>query len=1301
MICWIVEEGRYEAVLLKEKRTVLPILGHKVPVFQQSQDFLLHLPHDFIVSHHEDPCFSTYRINDSAGRTSVLYLSPYDESYQVLITWKTKDRYTIGNAIDDDIYIQDNRLSSHQFTVDNHSHTITDTLGSDIGELDGEVLRSGQFETGSRFRVLNAVIVFSGDHIVSINSPGNLYVHMDELIDRPYLASNDSGFYLLSPPVYRMEPPAFSFHITLKDPLPFSVRQRSPLLFMIGPSLMMAAASLCSGILAAYQAWLNGREIHEFLPLLLLPAVMVVSVLIWTPMQRLYENRQIIAANKTRITSYLSYLEEVKGQIQNYQSHLRQWLEDNYPTIPEEDNFGRGQPFQKDFLFIRAGFAEQPFMLEVEQTFRCNAMDPLSELIESQLSPYRTISAPLVLSLKDVHHCSILYDEQCISMLYYLLYQLLFYYSSNVLHLILLADPAFIERHPFFREIPHCYGSYGIRMICSNQSEVNEIQRQLNEMEEEVVVLAQKLELLSFFDAGGSHVVSFSDRGIVPSNSELRIDLTKGMVEGTDIGPLRVTFESGERNWKEELEALTVRICSQATVYNEQSPSFSMLYGLYSCHGFSIRDAWETHTGRSSLSVPIGIGSDGEVIHLDLHEAGNGPHGLIAGMTGSGKSELIRTILLGLCVNYSPREFQFVMIDFKGGGAASLFSNHSYSISHCAGVVTNLDASDIDRTLVSFHNECLRRQELFHELGLSCGTSVSDLSQYQSLWKESYGLEYLPSLLILVDEFAELKREYPEFMKDLISIARIGRSLGIHLILSTQKPGGIVDDQIWSNTRFKLCLKVQEAQDSKEVLHCPDASFIRRPGEGYLLCDGILTRFQAGFTGAPSDGQRNDLSILDAMGHRTRTITMHKSASLTEAEELIRRILAEAVSKDVPHHLWKTIPETIGIDELNEGDGLRLGLLDDYYHTDVRPYVIADRLLAIYGMNREEKASFVQVLMYELIRNASKGEELFVIDDLHLLNGAMEKCHAVGGVVHSEEEASINVLFQHLQSSSYTLKTLVITDLSSLFEAEESMRELIHRCILHSEKWNLRLILLSSVSSVLAYRDRSMISVRIALNSTSLEERSAIFELPVHAGSNTKNTAYVAHENHLLAMRYPLIQEAELIGVMNEADERFQYRTPYTIPRIPEHLEVTAYSGNGIPLGMDTETFEWVDLPEDSNLFVISELPQERQGFYEAMKQAGLHPVKEEEINTSEDIKPILFLDEASFHRHGYVSDSIPYLFIGSGYQNQYRYVSNYRTLKPNQGILFQQHHARRIQLYEPTNNTATMAELSGHSETI
>ena len=259
-------------------------------------------------------------------------------------------------------------------------------------------------------------------------------------------------------------------------------------------------------------------------------------------------------------------------------------------------------------------------------------------------------------------------------------------------------------------------------------------------------------------------------------------------------------------------------------------------------------------------------------------------------MTGSGKSEFIMTYILSLAVNYHPYEVAFVLIDYKGGGMAKTFE----ILPHTAGIITNLDRAAINRSLISIQSELRRRQAIFAEASKESGISNIDIYKYQKMYREGTVTEPLQHLFIISDEFAELKTQRPEFMTQLVSAARIGRSLGVHLILATQKPSGVVDDQIWSNAKFKACLKVQDKADSMDMLKRPEAAELQDTGRFYLQVgyNELFKMGQSAWSGAPYypadkvEQQVDDsVDVIDNTGRVIQSAKMERQKSVVKPKK--------------------------------------------------------------------------------------------------------------------------------------------------------------------------------------------------------------------------------------------------------------------------------------------------------------------------------------------------------------------------------------------------------------------------------
>lgn len=256
----------------------------------------------------------------------------------------------------------------------------------------------------------------------------------------------------------------------------------------------------------------------------------------------------------------------------------------------------------------------------------------------------------------------------------------------------------------------------------------------------------------------------------------------------------------------------------------------------------AIRARWllEGRTTRMTL----GAGLDGP-FSLDLRA--DGPHGLIAGTTGSGKSELLQTIIASLAVANRPDAMNFVLVDYKGGSA---FKDCVY-LPHTVGMVTDLDNHLVERALTSLGAELKYREHFLAD------AAVKDIDDYLDLQNKDPSRPPLPRLLIVIDEFASMARELPDFVTGLVNIAQRGRSLGIHLILATQRPSGVVSPEIRANTNLRISLRVTDAADSTDVLESAEAARISKttPGRGYArLGAGTLVPFQAGRVGGRRPG---------------------------------------------------------------------------------------------------------------------------------------------------------------------------------------------------------------------------------------------------------------------------------------------------------------------------------------------------------------------------------------------------------------------------------------------------------------
>lgn len=473
--------------------------------------------------------------------------------------------------------------------------------------------------------------------------------------------------------------------------------------------------------------------------------------------------------------------------------------------------------------------------------------------------------------------------------------------------------------------------------------------------------------------------------------------------------------------------------------------NFLEMFNSGNIEQLNILDRWRSNDSTISLQAQIGIDATGAPIYLDAHEKYHGPHGLIAGTTGSGKSEFIITYILSLAINYHPDDVTFVLVDYKGGGLAGAFKKKKVQLPHLVGTITNIDSVGLQRSLESIQSELRRRQVMFNDAKNETNESTIDIYKYQKLYHEGVLKDPISHLFIICDEFAELKQQQPDFMAELMSVSRIGRSLGVHLILATQKPAGIVNDQIRSNSKFGVCLKVQDKSDSKDIIKKPDAALLKRTGQFYINVgnDEYFALGQSGYTGVPYEPsdtvkveQNNYIDFISNIGASVKRIgqnnevqknTSAKGDQLTNIVTYLDRIAAK--NKIHENQLWlDPIPENISIKGIREKYSVEatenvinpiIGEYDDPFNQLQNVLTLnltEDGNTAIYGSVDSGKELVLSSIIYDTCITHSVDEVNFYIMDFgsETLKIFSNFPH-VGDVIVSEDNEKISRLLKMIK----------------------------------------------------------------------------------------------------------------------------------------------------------------------------------------------------------------------------------------------------------------------------------------------
>lgn len=589
---------------------------------------------------------------------------------------------------------------------------------------------------------------------------------------------------------------------------------------------------------------------------------------------------------------YTTYLRDMRQQLFELSEKQKKVLRYHYPTFEQMKAMTESLSHRiwersidsHDFLEFRLGTGSVPASYEISLSsgdIANREVDDLLEQSQRMEKVYKEIpSAPLIVRLSDAIVGLIGKETVMKREIHQIIGQLAFFHSYHDVRFIYIFPEEEYEEVEWMKWLPHFTlpGMHAKGFIHNAQTRDQLLgtlyemirERDVNEMKGKAAFSPHLVFVISNYELIAEHVILEYLEGTQLSKLGISVlfaeTAQERMTENVHTLIRYVNEHEGDMliESKKAIEkpflldaheiATNERFARRLKSLNHQmgvtnsipdSVSFLQMIGVEDVDDLPIQHYWEVNESAKSLAVPIGLKGKDELVHLNLHEKAHGPHGLLAGTTGSGKSEFLQTYILSLAVHFHPHEVGFLLIDYKGGGMAQPFR----TIPHLLGTITNIEGSKnfSMRALASINSELKRRQRLFDRY------TVTHIDDYTTLYKKGKAEEPLPHLFLISDEFAELKSEEPEFIRELVSTARIGRSLGVHLILATQKPGGIIDDQIWSNTRFRVALKVQDASDSKEILKNSDAASITVTGRGYLQVGNneVYELFQSAWSGAP------------------------------------------------------------------------------------------------------------------------------------------------------------------------------------------------------------------------------------------------------------------------------------------------------------------------------------------------------------------------------------------------------------------------------------------------------------------
>lgn len=941
----------------------------------------------------------------------------------------------------------------------------------------------------------NVLIINNPNNLVSCKIMGNSiskdnldnFTESDDELDLNLYSDND---YFHKNPRFKYKIEKYVLNI---DGQPTKEESdEMPMLLTIGPMLTMSMTSIVMGYSAVNNVMSGSSTWSNAMPSLVICVAMVASMLLWPLFTRKYEKKRKKKKEAKRQEKYKKYLESKRQDINNKIIEQSNILVNSNPSLDEcqnvilkkQTNLWERRIEDDDFLSCSLGIGNTPMDIDIhypEEHFTMNE-DNLMDMV-NQLGNEEKIlkNVPICFSfIKSYITAMVGKKKYCDVLLQNIILQLITFHSYDNLKIVLFTNKENLWKYEYLKILPHAFSDdKQIRFIAASTDEYKEIcynlERVLQKRKEEkndailynqhYLIITDSFKQIRNFDFiknllelkkyyGFSTLIINDKLTSLPDTCQSFINISEQNCEILSNETLnnRRKFVI-DFNKRYDLYKLSKILANIPIEFNNNSDGkipdklgFLEMFDVGKVEQLNILNRWKKNSPMMSLQAPVGVGKSGEIISLDLHEKYHGPHGLIAGTTGSGKSEFIITYILSMAVNYHPYEVSFILIDYKGGGLAGAFENSGLKLPHLVGTITNLEENEINRSLASIESELKRRQILFNKAREISGESTIDIYKYQQMFREKVVEEPISHLFIISDEFAELKNQHPEFMEQLIQTARIGRSLGVHLILATQKPSGVVDPQIWSNTRFRVCLKVSDKSDSNEVIQCSDAAYLKQTGRFYLQVglNEIYVLGQSAYTGGqyiPSDKIKKtiDSSILfiDNIGYVKKKVdTVKKNVNqTTNGEELIN--ILKYLNEVAKHEninvkpLWlPKMPSNIRIEELQtkynyQKENFILNpIVGEYDVPDEQkqclltvPFSKEGNVL-IYGAAQSGKENFIMTTIYSSMLYYDASEVNYYIFDFGAeILKCFENSPLVGDIIYVNDEEKIKNTFNMIQKT--------------------------------------------------------------------------------------------------------------------------------------------------------------------------------------------------------------------------------------------------------------------------------------------
>lgn len=1020
---------------------------------------------------------------DSTSRQAIMVLPKVQGVVKKLLFSQS---ITIGRHTDNGVELKNRNVSGHhcRFYVENHRIYLED-MGSTNGTYVNDIVvlpgRSVALSQGDVVKTDRYIFQYK-DALYITNADGTVVIHTDGT------RSADGG---------EENQNAYSEKPVSPDRVEKAWKEYP--WFSRAPRQLNALRPLTIDILSAPQI---GEKQGMGIPGIGLNMTTMAVSLGMQALRYAMNRRKWSQQEKQRAEIYANYLTGIEKQLQDHNDQQRNRLLRQYPSVSECMGWVNGpgirlwerHPEDEDFLGVRLGLGTVRSAARVRTPMQQLQLksDEFAEVPGQIAQKYSSIeAAPITCNLMQNGICGIRGERQaCILLAQGMIAQLAALHSYHEVKMVVLYPKEEEKYWSFTRWLPHCMNKErDIRYVACEKDEAKVILKMLE------TVIRERVEKDSSFSFGEKraslphYVFVVANPRLLegsPVGNALMMNRPELGINGIILGQSLSDFPHSVRNFIQvygrenrlQLEwsnpdGQGVLVTSEYTLDNSGFQRFgrrmapirlnetaatdktgipnyvTFLEGLHvkKIEEIDLKEFWESAKPEISMAVPIGVRSGGELMNFDIHEEKQGPHGIVAGGTGSGKSKMIQTWIASMVLQFSPQDVNFVLVDFKGESLLQPFRG----LPHLAGSTNNNDP-DVRRKFLAVESELTRRERILAQY------ECNDILIYRRKRRSNPAMPVMPFLILIVDEYADFKTQYPEFTAPIDHLYQAGRSLGVFAILMTQKPSGKITDQMRANLGFRWCLRVDDESDSREVLGNPDAAHLRGAGRAYVKAnDGTYELIQSFYSSAPYQPDRGEketnaqvfaLRLNGTVLHRDTQPEPERREGRTELEVITAYVTEYCKRQHIERArpMWQqALPDCVELKDLLEryrdeagaaeagadeikGPVAILGLADDPEH-QLQNLLLHDfwnqGSLAVYGMSFSGKTTFLQTLVLSMCNSYTPQEiQFYLIECGGFGLRSLERFPHVGAAAGDDEPDGISKILELMTTKLQKRKKL-------------------------------------------------------------------------------------------------------------------------------------------------------------------------------------------------------------------------------------------------------------------------------------